>query len=307
MCRFLAFKSIFASQVHQSLIEAPTSLKRLAGQHSDGWGISYYEDGFPHVIKSTKSALENEVFSNLSQVVRSSLVLAHIRKSTQGKKSTVNTHPFQYKNWSFCHNGHLVDYKEKHKDWRNLLAPNLQERILGSTDSEWIFMYLMGHIEDHQPQSLKELAMVLIHAIDYLTQNISGPLDIRDEPDLSCNYLNFSITDGEKLLCYMGGQSLYYSTSKKDCPQKNNCPYLNVSCHVPQESGQKVNHLLVASTPSIEHNQWTEMRPGQMVGIDENMNFHLIDGPTHFFHKSSTPLNTEKENLIKNKKELSWK
>ncbi len=69
-------------------------------------GIGWYENNSPRVCKESIAANnEKSKFSTLSREVRSKIIIAHLRKGTVGGKSEENSHPFQYNNWLFAHNG----------------------------------------------------------------------------------------------------------------------------------------------------------------------------------------------------------
>ena len=110
MCRLFGFRSVIASQVHQSLIEAENALGTQSDEHPDGWGVAFYVDKAPHVTRSPATALGDQLFHRLSGVVSSETVLAHVRKATQGENTVLNCHPFQHGPWTFGHNGEIAGY-----------------------------------------------------------------------------------------------------------------------------------------------------------------------------------------------------
>ncbi len=115
MCRLFAFRSVVASQVHRSMMEADNALLHQSNFHPDGWGVAYYVAGAPHLIKSTSAAVECSLFQKVSGIVASKTVIAHIRKATQGELCITNAHPFQYGKWIFAHNGNIANFAE-HRD-----------------------------------------------------------------------------------------------------------------------------------------------------------------------------------------------
>ena len=101
------FRSVIQSQVHQSLVHAENALRIQSERHPDGWGVAYYHAGTLHVIKSDDQQLMTTFFRHISGVVSSETVVAHIRKTTVGQNSIINTHPFQFGPWVFVHNGNI--------------------------------------------------------------------------------------------------------------------------------------------------------------------------------------------------------
>ena len=116
MCRLFGFKSIIKSKVHSSLVHAENALGIQSVDHPDGWGVCYFIGNSPHIIKADKPAIDCDIFQKVSGVVSSNTVLAHIRKSTIGTVSPLNTHPFQFGHWVFAHNGNIENFDSiRHK------------------------------------------------------------------------------------------------------------------------------------------------------------------------------------------------
>ena len=146
MCRIFGFRSVIQSQVHRSLVSADNALMQQSDRHPDGWGVAYYNDGAPHVIKSVSSAQVDHLFRRVSGIVASETVLAHLRKATQGSLSIINTHPFQFGRWVFVHNGNIGKFDELRDELVGRVPPVLRRYILGDTDSEVLFYLLLGHM-----------------------------------------------------------------------------------------------------------------------------------------------------------------
>ena len=62
MCRLFGFKSVISSQVHSSLIHTENALRIQSNNHPDGWGVAYYREGIPHIIKSMEKAVDDHIF-----------------------------------------------------------------------------------------------------------------------------------------------------------------------------------------------------------------------------------------------------
>ena len=65
------------------------------GDHSDGWGIAFFEGkGVRHFVDHER-AVDSPVAELIRRYpIKSSNVIAHIRKATQGVVSLQNCHPF---------------------------------------------------------------------------------------------------------------------------------------------------------------------------------------------------------------------
>jgi predicted glutamine amidotransferase len=278
MCRVFGFKSVIQSQVHHSLVNAENALGLQSQQHPDGWGVAYYHHGAPHVIKSERTAIDDQLFKKVSGIVSSETVVAHIRNATQGTKSILNTHPFQYGPWVFAHNGNIKNWESKKEELLNLLSPKLKRFVLGETDSEFLFYLILTHLDSFSGQlvqtSLAQLVKATQAAIKELIP-IIGEISPIDNGGNTENYLTFIITDGQRMLAHHGGKNLNYSTHKSLCPERKTCPSFSKSCESPSQLGERVNHLIFSSEPLSGKNIWNPMKPGQIIGVDAQMKLHF--------------------------------
>lgn len=106
----------------------------------DGWGlVSYLNERSPEYIGREPGTLidNTELFRKAAQWAESSgfgTTLLHVRNASEAPRSIANTHPFLYKEWSFCHNGAIFGSEG---------IPLKKLRPSGRTDSERFFLYLM--------------------------------------------------------------------------------------------------------------------------------------------------------------------
>ncbi|MCB0415574.1 MAG: class II glutamine amidotransferase, partial [Bdellovibrionales bacterium] len=150
MCRIFGFRSILESKVHNSLVHAENALEIQSQIHSDGWGVAYYIEQTPHVIKSEKAAIDDRLFKKISGIVRSTTVVAHVRKATEGQNDILNTHPFQYGPWIFVHNGHIKNFDQKKSELLKHIDEQLKSFILGNTDSEILFYFILSKMKKYK-------------------------------------------------------------------------------------------------------------------------------------------------------------
>lgn len=151
MCRLFGMLSVKASNARKYLLEDPCSVyaqskvdpSRL---QSDGWGIGFYNDGVPKVVRSEKPVYrEYEKFSSAVQIASSRVVLAHIRQASNPRGlprdqliSIENSQPFSYEKYIFVHNGTITipdDVAECLGEWKG--------RVRGFNDSEVYFWYVV--------------------------------------------------------------------------------------------------------------------------------------------------------------------
>lgn len=187
MCRLLGVlsdKSVEASWIRQFKDLAKSGKTKDGGGHQDGWGIVAYQDNTPSYLgREPVSAIgdpkyDMAVSALSSGAISTKCLIAHVRKASPGIEINLkNTHPFVYKNWTFCHNGTLFEFK-----------PTLQVPMEGTTDSETLFKYML-------PGLLANLEKPYHERI----------LDsIRDAKKLMKRYraINLLIANGESLYAY---------------------------------------------------------------------------------------------------------
>jgi len=267
MCRLFSFRSIIPSQVHRSLVAADNALGAQSEAHPDGWGVAFYVDGAPHVTRMPATALADSLFHQLSGVVSSETVLAHIRKATTGAKTVLNCHPFQYGKWIFAHNGKLAGFDERREELVQQVAPRLRPFILGETDSEVMFFVFLTRLSGYGPLSQRHGVEDVMAATSASVEKVR---DICDGGAAEPSLLTFIVTDGTTLVATQGGKELFVTTYKRRCADRDTCPHLAPECEAPSETGF-INHLLFSSEIIDGDNVWTEMSAGDIIGVDWRM------------------------------------
>ena len=145
MCELFAMSSRLPATVSFSLEELARHGCET-GPQRDGWGVAYYDDGDVRLIREPEPAGDSEYVRFIEQHdLRSTIVLSHIRKATQGARHLKNTQPFGRELGGrmhiFAHNGDLRDVRSQ---------PALELggfRPIGDTDSEHAFCALLHRLE----------------------------------------------------------------------------------------------------------------------------------------------------------------
>jgi predicted glutamine amidotransferase len=181
MCRVLGCVSADPTSIRHELLEAENPMIRQAEEHDSGWGMTVYEradGGQPRLVRFPNAAHSDDGFVGAT-AARGRIFNAHVRRATMGGLTLENTHPFCLGNYSFCHNGTVLDYPR-------LLGPNVR-RPHGDTDSEHLFNLLMCEYDPADP--VGAMRRTALAAVD------SGPF----------SGLNFLFSDGERLYAYRLG------------------------------------------------------------------------------------------------------
>ena len=144
MCELLGLSSSLPATLNLSLARLaehggpPTSIR-------DGWGVAWYEGADIRLIKDAGAADTSDWLRFIGQHdLRSTIVMAHIRKATMGAPSYRNAQPFVRelagRMHSFAHNGWLPGILEAPGFRSSRFAP------VGETDSEQAFCALLDRL-----------------------------------------------------------------------------------------------------------------------------------------------------------------
>ncbi len=127
--------------------------------HADGWGIAFFEGKGLRLFVDHESAASSPMADFLRHYpLKSTNVIAHVRKATVGQVSLENAHPFSRelwgRHWVFAHNGDLKDYQPR-------LHGHFQP--VGGTDSERAFCWIMQELSKSHAgvPSIDELTLTL--------------------------------------------------------------------------------------------------------------------------------------------------
>lgn len=145
MCELLGMSANVPTDIHFSF----TGLMQRGGRtgpHKDGWGIAFYEGRGLRLFQDPVASCESEVAKMVQHyLIKSEVVIGHIRHANVGKVSLVNTHPFVRElwgqHWCFAHNGQLADFQ----------PPPGFYRPVGDTDSEAAFCDLLNRVRSDFP------------------------------------------------------------------------------------------------------------------------------------------------------------
>ena len=197
MCELFAMSSSHPATVTYSMREFARH-GGLTGDHADGWGVAYLEGQDVNVFRDTDAADDSPFLRLVSdREFRSEIVIAHIRRATQGEVALRNTQPFARELGGrvhlFAHNGDLVGIDRR---------PELQlggHLAIGETDSERAFCVLLHRLSSvwSEPEVTPELALRRRIVADFAA-------DVR-----GLGPANFIYTDGDAVFLH--------GHSRKDC------------------------------------------------------------------------------------------
>jgi glutamine amidotransferase len=271
MCRVFGFRSAFPSAVHDSLVRARNALTVQSRQHPDGWGIAFFEAGRAHLVRGTGAAFLDRDFSRVAGMVSARTVLAHVRKASVGSIRPENSHPFVRGPFAFAHNGDIARWSEVRAEVEARIAP-AHRHFEGDTDSERCFALFLTILDARVEGTMAQAPFSAIR--EALEETVRVLCAVADDGAPKPSVLNLVVARADLICALHHGGTLWYSTHKARCAERETCPHLDASCEAPARPGSVVRHLLVASEPLSTHNVWRPVPANATVGVDAEMRLH---------------------------------
>jgi glutamine amidotransferase len=262
-------------------VNAENAVADQSMQHPDGWGIGWFVEQDAYVIKSANAAHASARFKAASERLTSHTFVVHVRRATVGEIDHLNAHPFRFGRWLFAHNGTIFGMSELAEWMSERTDPTLEMIILGDTDSERLFYYLLsglvragvdrtGRIVDN-PEIVGATIRALLLDLDAESRRRG-----LDRP-----ITNIILTNGDLFVAHRAGMPLFMSTQKHFCGDLPTCPAPKKVCMEPKRPvGQPVNLLIVASEPiAADENIWEDVEDGTTVILCGDFNLSIVGPP----------------------------
>src|SRR3954466_6880261 len=159
MCRWIAYRGETTSfepyvtePEHSLIAQSIRSLQSTAGSNGDGFGLGWYgEHPEPGLYRETRPAWSDENLRYLCRHLRSHLFFAHVRAATGTAVTRQNCHPFACGQWMFMHNGFVGSWNRLRRKVEALIPDAYYPSRTGTTDSEAVFLAMMGAGVDKDP------------------------------------------------------------------------------------------------------------------------------------------------------------
>ena len=147
MCRWLAYsgtpiliEDVLFKPKHSLIDQSMSSKSAETPTNGDGFGLGWYgRREQPALFRSIRPAWNDANLRDLSAQIETSLLLAHVRATSQGAVQESNCHPFRHGRWLFVHNGEILEIEKIRRDLLLAVDPPLFNSIEGTTDSELMF------------------------------------------------------------------------------------------------------------------------------------------------------------------------
>jgi predicted glutamine amidotransferase len=152
MCRWIAYvghsialEHYVTEPEHSLITQSIRALESTAHTNGDGFGLGWYGDHpEPGLYREIRPAWSDENLRYLCRHLRSHLFFAHVRAATGTAITRQNCHPFACGGWMFMHNGFVGSWPRVRRRVEGLIPDELYPSRSGTTDSEAVFLAIMG-------------------------------------------------------------------------------------------------------------------------------------------------------------------
>jgi len=159
MCRWIAYRGetipleqYVTAPAHSLVVQSVRALESTASTNGDGFGLGWYgEHSEPGLYREVRPAWSDENLRYLCRHIRSHLYFAHVRASTGTPVTRPNCHPFACGHWMFMHNGLIGNWSRIRRQVEALIPDELYGSRVGTTDSEAVFLAILGAGADKDP------------------------------------------------------------------------------------------------------------------------------------------------------------
>jgi glutamine amidotransferase len=263
MCRIAAYlgreqislSSLVLEPKHSLLVQSYAPKEMMSGVvNADGFGAGWYApevDDEPAVYRTNAPIWADRSFASIAPRVRSATVLAAVRSATPGLPAEESgVPPFASGPYLFAHNGAIKNFRATAmRPLRDALSDASYSELLGVTDSETIFSFLLDRLRDAKtsPGDSGALSEAIAETV-LLVSTLCAELGIYGS-------LNLGVTDGEVMAFSRystegPGNSLYFVENGEAFPKA----VIVASERLDGDAGwQQVpdRHLLVADSGGV--------------------------------------------------------
>jgi len=238
-----------------------TGFRRRGGatdQHSDGWGIAFFEGRGCRLFLDPVPAVHSPVAELVRNYpIRSTNVIAHIRKATRGVVGLENTHPFMRELWGrywiFAHNGTLDGF-----------APRLEGRFhpVGTTDSELAFCCILEAMCEAFPAGMPEVA-----ALANLLRDLNGQMSRHGN-------FNYLLSNGSLLFAHCADRLSYVV---REAPFTT--AHLldeDVEVDFSQVTTPDDRVAVIATAPLTDNEPWAALASGELAAFQDGRRIDIV-------------------------------
>jgi predicted glutamine amidotransferase len=245
MCQLLAMNC----NVPTDIVFSFTGFAQRGGRtdtHHDGWGIAFFEGAGVRHFVDHQAAIASPIAELIKNYpIKSTNVIAHIRKATQGQVALENCHPFVRELWGrywvFAHNGDLKNFD-----------PVLDGAFhpVGNTDSERAFCFLLQELRARFGDRAPALP-VLRAALAELVRIVAAR-----------GVFNMMLSDGTALFAHCATRLSYVVRKYPFVTARLSDEDLSVDFSQVTTPQDRV--AIIVTEPLTTNEQWTDFAPGEL-------------------------------------------
>lgn len=225
--------------------------------HSDGWGLVSYHGDHVRWHRESEPAYQDTRFDAAIRQSLSKTIVAHVRRASRGERRQVNCHPFVFGRWTFAHNGTLTAVDQLREGLSREVSKRLRKNIIGETDSELIFYWLLqrlvdsGAINGNKCIRLTRMRSTIAAGLLELERR-NADVESSDETDRVAR-LNFILTNGTVLVGTRFRNSLVWFRGTSG-----------------RERGHPRQWIAIASEPT-DSRRWKEVADGSVFSVSSDV------------------------------------
>src|ERR1700683_4862760 len=152
MCRWIAYRGettalehYVTEPAHSLISQSIQALESTTSINGDGvvlGGCGTHPE--PGLYREIRPAWSDDNLRYLCRHLQSHLFFAHVRAATGTPITRPNCHPFASGQWMFMHNGFVGSWSRLRRRVEAMIPDALYPARIGTTDSEAIFLAIMG-------------------------------------------------------------------------------------------------------------------------------------------------------------------
>src|ERR1700693_1616827 len=176
MCRWIAYRGettalehYVTEPAHSLVSQSIHALEATASVNGDGFGLGWSgTHPEPGLYREIRPAWSDENLRYLCRHLHSHLFFAHVRSATGTAVTRTNCHPFTCAGWLFMHNGFVGSWNRLRRKVEALIPDELYPARIGTTDSEAVFLAIMGAGIEHPVAAAEK---TLARLTDFVNEN----------------------------------------------------------------------------------------------------------------------------------------
>jgi len=243
---------------------------------ADGWGLSFYQRGelLKRILPFTEK--KKTCIADLIGEVECQFLIGHLREATTGDSGRENIHPFQFKKWSFAHNGTVHFFSSIREQMLENMPPFIRRGIKGNTDSEHIFHLFLSFLHDEGQLERDECSSETVQKA--LFQTLSTISILASEHGAEQTASSYMLCNGRSLFVLSKGTPTYYTLLEGI----QDCEVCRRQTAQPGKDMRQIDHpnlkaVLVVSGIEIDNPAWARIDENSLLSVSSSMALDIRD------------------------------